>query len=97
MAALLRWLPAARPNGLAADAGCPGIAQVVLASILAAVIAFVVFAPVTAAAVLAAAEGAAAAVGWMGYRAVGGHTGDILGAAQQMAEMAALIAVAAAA
>jgi adenosylcobinamide-GDP ribazoletransferase len=47
--------------------------------------------------VLAAAAGAAAAVGWMGYRAMGGHTGDILGAAQQMAEMAALIAVAAAA
>ncbi len=97
MPALLRWLPPARASGLAADAGCPGFAQVAVASTLAAVIAFAMLAPVTAVAVLAAAAAAAAVVAWIGYRAVGGHTGDLLGAVQQMAETAALVAVAAAA
>ena len=97
MAALLRWLPPARSSGLAADAGCPSFAQVAVASLLAAVIAFVVLVPVTAVAALVAAAGATAVVAWIGYRALGGHTGDILGAAQQMAEVAVLVAVAAAA
>ena len=97
MPALLRWLPAARASGLAADAGCPGFSQVAVASILAAVIAFVVLAPVTAVIVLAAAAGAAAVAAWIGYKALGGHTGDLLGAAQQLAEVAVLVTVAAAA
>lgn len=95
--AILRWLPAARAEGLAAAAGRPGLPQVAMASILAAAIAFAVLDPVSAGAVLAAAAGAAAAMAWIGYRALGGHTGDILGASQQMAEMAALAAVVAAA
>lgn len=95
--AILRWLPAARLNGLAADAGRPGFSQVAIAWVLAAVIAFLVLDPVAAVVVLAAAAGAAAAMAWMGYRALGGHTGDILGASQQVAEMAVLAAVVAAA
>jgi len=95
--AILRWVPAARTEGLAADAGRPSFSQVATASILAAAIAFAVLDPATALAVLAAAAGAAAVMAWIGCRALGGHTGDILGASQQLAEMAALAAVAAAA
>lgn len=95
--AILRWVPAARTEGLAADAGRPGFPQVAVAWILAAGIAFIVLRPVSAVVVLAAAAGAAAVMAWIGRRTLGGHTGDILGASQQLAEIAALAAVVAAA
>ncbi len=91
--AILRWVPPARAEGLAAAAGRPGFPPVAIAGILAAAIAAVVLHPIAAGCVVLAAAGAAAAMAWIGRRAVGGHTGDILGAAQQMAEMAALAAL----
>ncbi len=93
LAAILRWLPPARAEGLGAGAGRPGVARVAEAWIVAAVVALLVLGPVAALAVLAAAAAAAAAMAWIGHRAIGGHTGDILGASQQLAEMAALAAV----
>ncbi len=93
LAAILRWLPPARAEGLGAGAGRPGVARVAEAWIVAAVVALLVLGPVAALAVLASAAAAAAAMAWIGHRAIGGHTGDILGASQQLAEMAALAAV----
>ena len=93
LAAILRWVPAARSGGMAAAAGRPGVAQVAISSILAAAIAFAVLEPMSAVVVLAAAASAAALMAWIGCRTLGGHTGDILGASQQLAEMAALAAV----
>lgn len=93
LAAILRWVPAARSGGMAADAGRPGLAQVAISWILAAAIALAVLEPMSAVVVLAAAVGAAAVMTWIGWRTLGGHTGDILGASQQLAEMAALAAV----
>lgn len=95
--AILRWVPAARAEGLSADAGRPGFSQVAIASTVAAAIAVFVLDTASALLVLAAAAGAAAVMAWIGRRSLGGQTGDILGASQQLAEIAALAAVAAAA
>ena len=46
-------------------------------------------------AALAAAALAAGAIGWLARRAIGGFTGDVLGAVSQAAEMAVLLAAAA--
>jgi adenosylcobinamide-GDP ribazoletransferase len=94
--ALLRWLPPARAEGLAAAAGRPRLREVTIAAILSAAIVFAVLDPAAGVVVVLAIAGAAALVAWIAWRSVGGHTGDVLGAAQQIAEIAALAAVAAA-
>jgi len=89
-------LPAARPDGLARLVGHPQKAAAVAAGVTAAAIVFALtvwFAPL---AVVPAAIGAALA-GWYlaasADRLIGGHTGDVLGATQQIAEIAVLAAI----
>ncbi len=76
-----------RPSGLAAPlatmtpaAGCVGLALAAAPAILA---------PVT----LAAACAAGGVVTWLAQRNVGGYTGDVLGATEQLAECAVLTAL----
>lgn len=97
-AMLWPWLslPAARPDGLARLVGRPLQSAAIAAGLTAAVLVFVLtvwFAPI---AILPAAIGAALA-GWYlavsAERLVGGHTGDVLGTTQQMAEIAVLAAI----
>jgi adenosylcobinamide-GDP ribazoletransferase len=94
----LMWaLPPARPGGLAGGLGRIAgrdAAQGTLLS-LALALAFCLplgFWPGVAAAVVALA--AAATVGAVARRQIGGYTGDVLGAAQQAAEIAALLTLA---
>ena len=89
-------LPPARPGGLARLVGHPQKAAAVAAGVTASVIVFALtvwFAPI---AVVPAAIGAALA-GWYlaasADRLIGGHTGDVLGATQQVAEIAVLAAI----
>lgn len=93
--ALLAWLPPARPDGLAAGAGRPVPAAIAVSIVLAMVPAVAMTGPARAAAAALAAAAAALAVGLLARRRLGGHTGDVLGAAQQAAEIAALLALAA--
>ncbi len=92
LAGLARLLPPARTDGLAAAQGRPGLPTVALALMLGAVVAV----PALGAAALAAAMAAAGAV-WLiaalARRQIGGHTGDVFGAAQQAAEAAVLLTV----
>ena len=88
MAGAMAWTPGARTDGLAAGAG---VARAVPALLLAAGIGFVFGWQGIPAAVLAA--GAAT---WFAARRFGGHTGDTLGAVQQVTETSVLIALAAA-
>lgn len=88
----LALLPAARENGAGFAAGKPEQAALVLAASLAVVFAL---APVTAGASLAssvagiaAAAGAAYAVVVLARKHLGGQTGDVAGAAQQLSEIA---------
>lgn len=96
LAAMLRALAPARPSGLSAAAGQPPRAEVVKASAIGIGVAFLALSPNAAVAAVVAAAAGAGAVAWLTRRHLGGHTGDALGAAQQAAETAALLAVAAA-
>lgn len=86
MAGAMAWTPPARPDGLAAEAG-PTSATAAL--MLAAGIGIVLGWPAVPAAALAAF-----AAGWWTARRFGGHTGDTLGAVQQVTELAVLLALA---
>jgi len=95
--AAMHFMPPASASGVAAAAGQPRAGEAgtaLLAALLIALLALPLGA--TAAAVLAA--GAAAAVcAAMARRKLGGHSGDVLGAMQQLGETAARLAVLAAA
>lgn len=90
MPALMAALPRARTDGLSHGVGRPGRGAVRGAVALAVALALIC----TGWAALTAALGAALAVVGMGALArakLGGQTGDILGAAQQVAEIVALL------
>jgi len=87
-------LPPARADGLAAGAGQPGPATALLAGV-AVLPALVLLPPVAALAALAAAGLAATALARAARARIGGQTGDVLGAVQQTAETATLLALAA--
>lgn len=89
-------LSPARSDGLAAGAGTPSAAVTLTAALIAVAIAIALSLPDAATAVIAAFIGAGC-VALLAWRLIGGHTGDVLGAAQQAAEIAVLVALAAAA
>jgi adenosylcobinamide-GDP ribazoletransferase len=93
MPAVMLLQPSARAAGLAAEAGRPEPVRVAAAAILAAALAFLLL-PVHFAAggLLAAAIVGLIVAAVLGQR-LGGCTGDTLGAVQQLAEIAFLLAV----
>lgn len=88
----MAWLPNARADGLGAGAGKPGGIETALAVALGVATA-AVLAPAAALLAVAAAVGAALAVGLISLRKIGGMTGDTLGATEQVAETAVLMAL----
>ncbi|MFQ6777421.1 adenosylcobinamide-GDP ribazoletransferase [Cereibacter sphaeroides] len=94
MVGLMALLPNARGAGLAQSLGRPDGRQAALAAAVGVGVALLLAGP--AALVLAAAGGAAAlALGLVARAKIGGQTGDILGASQQLSEAAVLVAAAA--
>jgi adenosylcobinamide-GDP ribazoletransferase len=90
----MQFLPPARPEGLAAQAGVPDFSTAALAAVLAMVIALLsIGAGPTIAAVMGVCLGTAL-VGFTAKRMLGGYTGDVLGAIQQVSEIFILLAVA---
>ena len=92
---LMRWLPPARADGLAATAGRPEPAQVAIAILIAVVTALLTIGFWAAMSAIAAAILAAVIVGVVARRMIGGQTGDALGAAQVIVEIAVLATAAA--
>lgn len=93
MIALAAALPPARTDGLGRGAGAPRPGFAVLGLVLSILpVAILAGVPAGLGAVAAAAL-AAAAIGLPARRQLGGHTGDVLGAGQQLGEVAALAAV----
>ncbi|PRX35098.1 cobalamin-5'-phosphate synthase [Meinhardsimonia xiamenensis] len=95
MAAIMALLPGARSDGLSASVGRPA-ARIVWWALGVAALAAVLFTGLSG----LLAGGTAAALGAVGVAAlararIGGQTGDVLGAGQQMSELAALAAFAA--
>ena len=94
MPALMRWLPAARADGLSAMAGRPSRDHVWTGLAIAVVIAVVLLSWTGIIALLAAGAGALI-IAWLARRQIGGQTGDVLGATQQIAELLFLLGLAA--
>lgn len=96
MPPVMRWIRPARADGLAFTAGQPQPAQITAAIAIAVLVTLVALDLRATVAACAAAAVAAAAVALLARRALGGQTGDVLGSVQQLAEIVALAAVAAA-
>ena len=94
--AVMAWAPLARNDGLAAGAGRPEPAQAWVALGLGALIALLLLDFGTAVAAIAAAGLAAGALVLLARARIGGYTGDVLGAIEQVGEVAVLLAAAAA-
>ena len=91
--ALMRYIPPARADGLAVQAGRPEENQVALAALLGAALALLFLGPAAGFIAFAVGAGTAAFIGWFAKRRIGGLTGDVLGAAQQMSEAAMMLVV----
>lgn len=84
-------LPYARKDGLAANAGQPDVAMAATAAAMALLIALLALSWTNAFwAVVVAALGAAV-MAWLAMRQIGGQTGDVLGATEQVVETAVLL------
>lgn len=95
--ALMYMLPPARREGLGWSAGHPDRRRVVDAGALGAVIVVVALWPIYwGLLAIAVATAAGALVTWLARRRLGGQTGDVLGAAQQLAETSILLSYVAA-
>ena len=94
--ALMHLLPPARADGMSRHAGQPTTTQMSWAIGIAIVAALVLLGIDRGLPALVAAAAAAAVVGWLARRQIGGQTGDVLGSAQQAAEVAFLLALVAA-
>lgn len=88
-------LPSARQQGLAASSGTPTQATAAIAAASALVIAVLLLSWTYALAAALVAAICACAIGLLALRQIGGHTGDVLGAAEQMAETSILLLLAA--
>jgi adenosylcobinamide-GDP ribazoletransferase len=93
--AVMAALPAARADGLAAGAGRPHPLRAAAAVAIAALIAALLLGEAAIAALIAGGCGALV-VALLARHQIGGHTGDVLGAVQQVTEIAALFGAVAA-
>ena len=93
---VMRRLDPARTDGLAADAGRPSEEGALTSAAIGGAFALLFLGLGTGIVAAAAAAVAVTAVGHCARRGIGGYTGDVLGAAQQAAEVAILLAAAAA-
>ncbi len=91
---LLRFLPAAKDDGLGAIVGSPSDGRLMAASIIAIGGSFVLLDILGFTCAVAAALTAGIAIGYQAHRQIGGYTGDVLGAGQQIAEIFVLITLA---
>jgi adenosylcobinamide-GDP ribazoletransferase len=91
----MRMLAPARGDGLGFSAGRPDRDGALTAAVLGALLALLFLGLGAGLVAIVAASLAALLFGWIAWRQVGGHTGDVLGALEQVAETALLLAAAA--
>lgn len=89
---VMHWLIPARADGLGAGAGRPDRTGTMTAGAIALVVAVLVLGPAAGVVALLAAAAGAALVAALARRQIGGQTGDVLGATQQIAEICFLLA-----
>ncbi|MFM9843586.1 MAG: adenosylcobinamide-GDP ribazoletransferase [Dongiaceae bacterium] len=89
MTAVMHALPNARNDGLSAGVGRPDRAAAIIGLAVAAIAALVLLQGAGLLAIIIGA-GAAAGIAWLALRQIGGQTGDVLGATEQVAQAAFL-------
>jgi adenosylcobinamide-GDP ribazoletransferase len=97
MVLAMTLLAPARSDGLGATVRGPRPLRVIAALLLAVLLTFALLPVQAAALAVAAALVATLALAWVSQRQIGGYTGDVLGAVQQLSETAFLFALMAAA
>jgi adenosylcobinamide-GDP ribazoletransferase len=90
----MRLSAPARAEGLAAAAGRPGSTAAISAVVIGAAIALAALGPAQGALAVGLAAIAVAAAAILAQRQIGGYTGDVLGACQQVAEIVILLVAA---
>lgn len=91
MPVMMRLVPPARSDGLGYGAGKPASAIAATAMLLAAAVALACLPWPAAVAAVVVALAAVFALGGLARRRIGGFTGDVLGALQQLTEIAVLL------
>jgi len=91
----MRILAPARAEGLGAAAGRPRLPLAVTALVIGSVLALAALGPWRGALAIALSGSALLGSGVMAQRRIGGYTGDVLGAFQQVAEIVMLLTAAA--
>jgi adenosylcobinamide-GDP ribazoletransferase len=95
LAPAMWWLAPAREDGLGAMAGTPSRAAALIAPIIGVFIAIGMLGPVRGAIAIVLSGVAVAATAVVARRQIGGYTGDVLGAFQQIGEIVMLLVAAA--
>jgi adenosylcobinamide-GDP ribazoletransferase len=89
--AFMAYVPPARSDGLAASAGLPPRQAVAAAALLGALALAVCLGPMAALVALVLIAAAGALMARLSVKAIGGHTGDVLGALEQINEALILL------
>jgi adenosylcobinamide-GDP ribazoletransferase len=95
LAPALYLLRPARDDGLGATAGRPGLATTLIAIAIGAIVALGALGPVRGGIALILTAAAVAGTAMLARRQIGGYTGDVLGAFEQVGEIVMLLAAAA--
>ncbi len=93
--AFMAFVPPARSDGLAASAGPPPHEAVAVAGLLGALALGLCLGPMATVVALVLLAAAAVAMARVSVKAIGGHTGDVLGALEQVNEVLVLLVAAA--
>ena len=91
----MRVMAPARADGLGVEAGRPGAPAAIAAVTISVLTSLAAFGPIRGAIALGAAGAAVFAAGALAQRRIGGYTGDVLGAFQQIGEIVVLLTAAA--
>ncbi len=91
MPAVMWFVPPAKPDGLSASAGLPPIAGVVIAAVLGAIALGIGLGPGPGAIAVLVTLIGAALVARLSIAQIGGQTGDVLGAVEQIGEILILL------
>lgn len=88
-------LPPARTDGLAVSSGAVPLPAAIICGAIAVAMAFVLLSSTSMMAAVVATGVMGAAMLFLARQQIGGHTGDVLGATQQVTEIGALLAISA--
>lgn len=91
--AMMHRMKPARRSGLAVVAGRPDQNQAILAAVLGAAVALLFLGPLTGVVALVIGALGVLKIAYFAQRSIGGYTGDVLGAAQQLMETGMLLAI----